>query len=220
MDQINARTASAFEEARQVVAGFEKYGYKIILSNEDDLFIGNPREGMGREPMALWWKFRRADRQKLHAYLRATGRVQYPAPIVVPFSGMIQQKEDALFDLCRRCVEALTANDAIYEAVPAGVNISDEVSDEASAHYDAVVVPLLSQIEKTPATTLAGFVAKARVLMHDGFDTNGEHHLCCMGAVMLNDLSGLDLVPEVPEAPHHYKVVRSGAAPAATQEAA
>lgn len=129
-------------------------------------------------------------------------------------------QELALFDLCRRCVEALAANDAIYEAVPKGVDISDEVSDAASAHYDAEVVPLLKQIEATPTTTLAGFVAKARVFMHDGVDLHGEDDICNACAVMLNDLSGLDLVPEVPEAPHHYEVVRSSSKLAATQQEA
>lgn len=128
--------------------------------------------------------------------------------------------ERKLIDLCRRCVEALAANDAIYEAVPRGVNISEEVGEKASAHYDAQVVPLLNEIASTPATTLIGYVAKARVFMHDDVQFNGEDNICNACAVMINDLAGLDLAQEVPEAPHHYEVVRSSASPLTTQEAA
>lgn len=145
--------------------------------------------------------------------------------VIVELVGLLgptaPQPDQKLIDLCRRCVEALAANDAIYEAVPRGKDISNAVSDRASAHYEKEVVPLLKEIEATPTATLAGFVAKARVFMHDGVQFGGgEDDICNACAVMLNDLSGLDLVPEVPEAPHHYSVVRSGSLQATTQEAA
>lgn len=120
-----------------------------------------------------------------------------------------------LIDLCRRCVEALAANEAMYDNAPYGEDISDAEADRASAHYDQEVVPLLKEIENTPAATLAGAVAKARIFMSDGVQFSGEPNIDSACAQFLNELSALNLVPEVPEAPHHIPATRS-----AIQEAA
>lgn len=124
--------------------------------------------------------------------------------------------ERKLIDLCRRCVEALAANEAIYAAVPKGIDISDEVAEQASAQYREQVVPLLEKIEQTPAKSLEEVVAKARIWMSDRIQLCGEDHMDSAFVQFLVDLSALDLVPEVPEAPYH----KPAAKPDATQEAA
>lgn len=121
-----------------------------------------------------------------------------------------------LIDLCRRCVEALAANEAIYDAVPRGVDISDEVAEQASTHYDEQVVPLLNEIERTPAKTFEEVVAKARIWMSDRVQLSGETHIDSACIQFLIDLSALDLVPEVPEAPYHKPAAKADV----TQEAA
>jgi hypothetical protein len=78
-DQLGGMSPD-YDECRKVVNGFESYGVNVSLhrstiNGKDDVWIGNPEHGFGREPLELWHQFRALDRQVLEKYLKATGRV-------------------------------------------------------------------------------------------------------------------------------------------------
>lgn len=104
----------------------------------------------------------------------------------------------ALIKLCDACLVALARFEAVFARHPTkGLTLEEAqrvdkaCGDEASALYDAEVAPLLEQIERTPALTLSGFAAKARVFVTDNISVTGSVTAESACAQMLEDLAEL-----------------------------
>lgn len=100
----------------------------------------------------------------------------------------------ALLETCQKCLEALHRFKACFPSnkhlPPEEVRAAEREQEErAEALYRAEVEPLLLEIETTPAVTLAGFAAKAQILILDDISfaaTDAAQSVC---EQMMDDLA-------------------------------